>query len=110
MSDCLGSENFSGSDSTRASRNALGNAKPMTVPPAENARETIRPLLNLTRPRASASVLRGSVLANARTSSTVTTGTRIGEGAHLSLNHAGVAELADAAGFCLPWVKGPVGV
>src|SRR5919198_5089835 len=72
MSDSLGSENFSGSASTRAARHSFGNPNPMVAPSFENARKTIRPTRNFTRPRTNASLLRGSVAANSRTSSTVT--------------------------------------
>src|SRR6266516_492668 len=72
MSDSLGIENFSGSDSTSAIRQSFGNPNPISVPSFENDRKTIRPTRNFTRPRTSASLLRGSVAANARTSSTVT--------------------------------------
>src|SRR5919204_1318091 len=72
MSPWLGSENFSGSVSTSAALHSFGNATPMTVPSFENDRKTIRPTRNLIRPRTNASVLRGNVAANARTSSTVT--------------------------------------
>src|SRR6266496_3123529 len=71
MSDSPGIENFSGSDSTRATRHSYGKPNPMTVPSFENDRNTIRPTRNFTRPRTNASLLRGSVAANARTSSTV---------------------------------------
>src|SRR5262245_24336724 len=83
MSPSLGSENFSGSASTRASRHSFGNAKPITVPSRENARYTMRPIRNFTRPRTMASALRGSVLANARTSSILTTGSQSSIGAGL---------------------------
>jgi hypothetical protein len=72
MSDALGSENFSGSDSTSADRQSFGNPNPITVPSFENARKTILPTRNFTRPRTNASLLRGSVAANVRTWSTVT--------------------------------------
>src|SRR6266496_1505736 len=72
MSDSLGIENFSGSDSTSAIRQSFGNPNPISVPSFENDRKTIRPTRNFTRPRTNASLLRGSVAANARTSSTVT--------------------------------------
>src|SRR5881275_2529580 len=72
MSDALGSENLSGSDSTSAIRQSFGNPNPISVPSFENDRKTIRPIRNFTRPRTNASLLRGSVLANARTSSIVT--------------------------------------
>src|SRR5438132_14379132 len=72
LSDALGIENFSGSDSTSATRHSFGKPNPMTVPSFENERKTIRPTRNFTRPRTNASLLRGSVAANARTSSTVT--------------------------------------
>src|SRR5262245_6440592 len=72
MSDSLGSENFSGSDSTSAARHSFGNPKPITVPSFENARNTIRPTRNFTRPRTNASYARGRVAANSHTSSIVT--------------------------------------
>src|SRR6266536_1267912 len=72
MSDSLGIENFSGSDSTSATRQSFGNPNPISVPSFENDRKTILPPRNFTRPRTNASLLRGSVAANARTSSTVT--------------------------------------
>src|SRR5262245_47190598 len=80
MSDSPGSENFSGSVSTRAARHSFGNPNPMVSPSFENARKTIRPTRNLIRPRTNASPLLGSVAANAHTSSTVT-GTASGGGA-----------------------------
>src|SRR5687767_1614222 len=73
MSDSLGRENFSGSDSTSAVRHSLGKANPIVEPSREKDRYTIRPIRNFTRPRTKASLLRGSALATARTSSTVTT-------------------------------------
>src|SRR3954447_24511496 len=72
MSEALGSENFCGSDSMSAARHSFGKPNPMTSPSVENERKTIRPTLNFTRPRTNASLLRGSVAAKARTSSTVT--------------------------------------
>src|SRR3954469_15479888 len=72
MSDSLGIENFSGSDSTSGFRQSFGKPKPMTSPSFENARKTIWPTRYLIRPRTNASYARGSVCANSRTSSTVT--------------------------------------
>src|SRR5437763_12403646 len=72
MSDSLGSENFSGSDSTSAARHSLGKPKPITVPSFENERKTMRPTRNFTRPRTRTSYARGNVTANSRTSSIVT--------------------------------------
>src|SRR5215831_17365701 len=72
MSDSLGRENLSGSDSTRAARQSLGKPNPITLPSFENARNTMRPTRNFTRPRTNASLACGSVAANARTSSDVT--------------------------------------
>src|SRR4029079_9623313 len=72
MSDSLGNENFSGSDSTSAARHSFGKPNPITVPSFEKARKTIRPTRNFTRPRPSASYARGSVAANSLTSSIVT--------------------------------------
>src|SRR4051794_15969808 len=77
MSDSLGSENLAGSDSTSAARQSFGKPKPMVEPSFENARNTIRPTRNLSRPRTYASLLRGSVLASSWTSATVT-GTLLG--------------------------------
>jgi hypothetical protein len=45
----------------------------MTVPSRDKDRYTMRPIRNFTRPRTCASLLRGSVIANARTSAIVTT-------------------------------------
>src|SRR6187399_2655519 len=78
MSDSLGSENFSGSDSTSAARHSFGKPKPITVPSFENARKTIRPTRNFTRPRTTASYARGSDAATSHTSSIVT-GTASGQ-------------------------------
>src|SRR6476469_6364670 len=72
MSDLLGSENLAGSDSTSALRSSFGKAKPMVDPSRERASQTIRPIRNFTCPRTSPSELRGSSLATARISSTVT--------------------------------------
>src|SRR5215216_714357 len=73
MSDWLGSENFSGSDSTSAARHSFGNANPIVQPSREIARYTIRPIRNFTWPRTNPSVVRGSASATARISSVVTT-------------------------------------
>src|SRR6478672_9521407 len=72
MSPSLGSENLSGSDSTRAARQSFGKPKPIVDPSFEKARKTIRPTRNLSRPRTNASLLRGSVCASSCTSPTVT--------------------------------------
>src|SRR5215471_4201708 len=72
MSDWLGSANFSGSEATRASRSSFGYAKPITVPSREKDSQTMRPIRNFTLPCTNASLLRGSALANPRTSSIVT--------------------------------------
>src|SRR4029079_4820037 len=77
MSDSPGSANFSGSDSTRASRSSFGKAKPIVLPSREKDRETICPIRNLTRPRTRPSLLRGSFSATARTSSIVTITVRL---------------------------------
>jgi hypothetical protein len=63
MSDSLGRENFSGSDSTRAARQSFGKPNPITEPSFEKERNTIRPTRNFNRPRTNASLLRGSVAA-----------------------------------------------
>ena len=47
--------NFSGSEATRASRSSFGKPNPISVSSRENATKTIRPTLNLTRSRTSAS-------------------------------------------------------
>src|ERR1044072_7103439 len=78
MSDSLGRENFSGSDSTRVARQSLGKPKPITSPSFENERKTMRPTRYFTRPRTNAWYARGSVSANAHTSSIVT-GTASGQ-------------------------------
>src|SRR5512133_2216098 len=72
MSASLGSENFSGSDSTSAARQSFGKPKPMVEPSFEKERKTMRPTRNLMRPRTNASLLRGRVLASCWTSATVT--------------------------------------
>src|SRR5215831_8656160 len=72
MSDWLGSENFSGSAATSASRSSFGKAKPITVPSREKDSQTMRPIRNFTLPCTNASLLRGSALANSQTSSIVT--------------------------------------
>ena len=48
MSDSLGIENFSGSDSTSATRQSFGNPNPITVPSFEKDKKTIRPTRNFT--------------------------------------------------------------
>src|SRR5213596_2207782 len=64
--------NLAGSEPINASRHSFGNPNPITVSSFEKATYTILPTRNFTRPRTSASVVRGKVLANARTSSSVT--------------------------------------
>jgi len=73
MSDRLGIANLSGSEATIASRSSFGKANPMTVSSRENARYTREPIRNLTRSRTNASVVRGKLIAAARTSSSITT-------------------------------------
>src|SRR5512133_621146 len=92
MSDSLGSENFSGSDSTSAERHSFGKPNPITVPSFEKARKTIRPTRNFTRPRTNASYARGSVAANSHTSSIVTA-TASGEGREQTLEARGRPQL-----------------
>ena len=50
MFEASGRENFSGSDSTSASRSSFGNENPITVWSWENASQTIWPTRNLSRP------------------------------------------------------------
>ena len=50
-----GIRNLSGADVISASRNIFGKANPITVSSRENARKTIRPTRNFTRPRTTAS-------------------------------------------------------
>ncbi len=72
MSEALGSENFSGSEWTSASRRYFGNANPIVDPSGERDSQTIRLIRNLWFPRTSPSLMPGSVRAKAQTSSTVT--------------------------------------
>src|SRR5947209_1641101 len=65
--------NLSGEPPTRYSRSSLGKPNPITLPSLENATYTIWPTRNLTRPCTKTSYERGSVDANLRTSSMVTT-------------------------------------
>src|SRR3954471_1098269 len=64
--------NFSGSPATSASRWSRGKPKPSSVSSRDSAANTICPTRNLARSRTTASYARGSVKANARTSSPVT--------------------------------------
>jgi hypothetical protein len=64
---------LSGSASTSASRHSLGKANRMSASSDENDTYATRPARSLSSPRTIASVVRGSVNANDRTSSTLTT-------------------------------------
>src|SRR6266566_6466553 len=107
MSDSPGIENFSGSDSTSATRHSFGKPNPITVPSFENDRKTIRPTRNFIRPRTNASLLRDSVAANARTSSTVT-GTTPGYEPHLVESASRTARDRESArgGWARMWAEG----
>src|SRR5207247_9529515 len=80
---------------------------PISVPSFENDRKTIRPTRNFTRPRTNASLLRGSVAANARTSSTVT-GTTPGYEPHLVESARRTARDRESAGgsWARLWAEG----
>src|SRR6478752_2917518 len=73
MSEGLGRKNLSGSAATSPARSSLAKPKPIVVSSRLNATYTIRPTRNLTRSWIRCSVVRGSVRASARTSSTITT-------------------------------------
>src|SRR5437762_13736651 len=80
MSPRLGSENFSGSEWTSASRSSFGNANPIVDPSGERESQTIRPIRNFWYPRTTPSLVRGRLLAKAQTSSTVTTTEKLVDG------------------------------
>src|SRR5712691_8933850 len=67
-----GSMNLSGEPPMSQLRCSFGNPNPITVSSRENDTYTMRPTRNLTRPPTNPSVVRGSVIANRRTSSIVT--------------------------------------
>src|SRR5262249_26970088 len=107
MSDWLGSENFSGSAATSASRSSFGNAKPITVPSREKESQTMRPIRNFTRPCTNASLLRGNELANSHTCSIVTMAATVRlaeELAEICLGQARHARLLGPAQLGRPWL------